>query len=141
VAAAAQFALGCYREVPVAWNAAPAQKAVEVTLDPAQAAPLAAAIGPRARRLEGRVVARTDSTLTLAVTSVARTSGSEETWPGSEVVLPQAAIERVTVRRVSALGSALIVGLIAGGGTLIGAAVGGGSSQPGGRIGGTTGRQ
>jgi hypothetical protein len=140
-AAAAPLVLGCYTAAPVGWQLAPQNKEVEVTLDPAETAPLAAALGPRARRLTGRVTARSDSALTVAVTAVTRTSGSEESWPGSEVVLPARAVELVTVRRLAAVRSALIAGALIGAGTLVGAVAGGGSTGSGGRVGVPGGRQ
>lgn len=132
----------CYREVPVAWRAAPRARDVRVTLDAAEAAGLAAQLGPRAHALTGRVVASTDSALTLAVTAVTRTSGTEEDWPGSAVTLPAGAVERLTVRRLAALPSALIAGLVvAGAGVVVGVAGGGASTATGGRAGGQGGRQ
>lgn len=136
VAAVAQLVAGCYSQVPVRWDALPQNKEVEVALDVTRTASLAADLGPRAQQLEGRVAGRTDSTLTVAVTAITRTSGVAESWPGSEVVLPASAIERVTVRKLSAVRSAIVAAAIVGGGTLLGAAVGGPSSQPGGRNGG-----
>lgn len=140
-AAAAYVASGCYSEVPVAWQAAPQNREVEVTLDAAEAPSLAAMVGPRAGTLAGRVTARTDSTLSLTVTSITRTNGAEENWPGGEVVVPARAVERVTVRKLSGVRTVLVGVLLAGGGALIGSAVSDPASAPGGRPGGPAGRQ
>ena len=138
VVAAACLTAGCYSEVPVRWDAAPSNREVDVALVASETAPLAATLGPRAQAVAGRVTARGDSTLTVAVTEVTRTTGVAETWPGSEVVLPVRVVERVTVRRLSAVRTGLLGAAIAGAGLLVGAIAtgvdfsgGGGTPTPG----------
>jgi hypothetical protein len=131
----------CYREVPVAWPEAPERVDVEVTLAEAEAAGLAATLGPRARSVAGRVLGRSDSTLTVDVTSVTRTSGTEESWPGGGVVLPARAVERVTVRRLARWRTAAIFAAVAAGGLLVGGLAGDAFLGGGGRGGSSPGRQ
>ena len=120
LSAAAHLATGCYAAVPVRWNAAPDNREVEVTLDPTETAGLTATLGPRARQVVGRVAGRTDSSLTVSVNSVTRTTGGEESWPGGDVELPSRAVERVTVRRMSAVRTAALIAGVAAASLLAG---------------------
>ena len=114
---------GCYAYTPVTAPRSAAGTEVRVTLAEQGAAEIARFVGPRAASLEGRVVAGSDSALTLAVTTITRTNGVEETWPGDEVVIPRSAVAVAQTRRFARARTLLLTGAIVAAGVLIGAAL------------------
>jgi hypothetical protein len=122
-AAALGLNAGCYSYAPVATAEAPPGKEIRVTLSEQGAAELARFLGPRAASLEGRVVTRSDSGVTLSVTTITRANGVEETWPGDQVAIPRAAVAAAQARRVARTRSLLLTAAIIAGGILVGAAI------------------
>jgi hypothetical protein len=112
VLALAALTTGCHSWEPVAAGALP-PGTVRVTLAPG--ASTAATLGPNAAALDGRLVARTDSSVTLAVSEVARASGAEERWTGDAVTLPLSAVLRVERQRLArGRTAAVVVGSVLG---------------------------
>lgn len=101
---------------------------VRMDIEPAGAERVAALLGPRVQTLEGRLVASTDSTLTVAVEGITRSGGYEEHWNGDAVRVPRSAVARMQVRRFDAIKSALIAGGIVGGALAAGRAASGTST-------------
>jgi hypothetical protein len=139
-AAALGLNTACYSYVRVPDAQSPAGSELRVTLADQSAGDLARFLGPRAASLEGRVVTGSDTALTLSVTSITRTTGVEETWPGDQVVIPRTAIAAAETRRFAATRSLLLTGAIIVAGVIVGAALksgpdvnssGGGPSNPG----------
>lgn len=114
------FAAGCYVSTTTLPGAIAPGQSVHLELNDAGAAALTPVLGPRALALDGRVVARSDTALDLAVTDITRIGGGEETWHGATVSVPRSALGRTQTRRFSAVQTALIVG--AGIVALVGAA-------------------
>lgn len=85
-----------YRTTP----AASPGTTVRVTFAPQSADELTRYFGPRAASVEGHVVGATDSTLTVAVSSVTRVNGVEETWPGDRIALPRSTVAQLQTRRL-----------------------------------------
>lgn len=131
--------VGCYSYVAVPAAQETTGRELRVTLAEGSAGELARYLGPRAASLEGKLVGRSDSALTVSVTTVTRTNGVEETWPGDAVVLPRSAIATTATRRPDKVRSILVAGGIVVGVALIAAGITsgqdvnrGGSRVPGG---------
>ncbi len=126
-AAALGLNAGCYtyNTFPVAES--PPGGEVKVTLSEQGAAELTRFLGPRAMALEGHVVTRSDSAVTLSVTTITRTSGVEETWPGDQVVIPRSAVAVAQSRKLSFVRSALVTAGIIAAGIAIGAGIASGA--------------
>ena len=114
---------GCYAYTPVTPPRSTPGTEVRVTLAEQGAAEIARFVGPRAASLEGRVVSGSDSALTLAVTTITRTNGVEETWPGDQVVIPRSAVALAQTRRVARARTLMLTAAIVAAGVLIGAAL------------------
>jgi hypothetical protein len=102
--------LSCRAYTTVPANTLAADSAVRVLLTDQGSLDLAAAVGPRAEALDGRLTAVVDSTLALRVLSVRRTNGVMEGWDGETVRVPLGAVVRVERERVSAVRSGLLAG-------------------------------
>ncbi len=114
-AAPAVLLTACYQYTATPVADAPTAREVRVALTEDAAARLAATLGPRAAVLEGRVVARSDTAIDLAVETIRRTNGSEESWGNARVVLPRAALASVQVQRFAAVRTAaVVVGAVVG---------------------------
>ena len=119
------LSVGCYRYVPAGNAAMPAGADLRVELTPIGATRLAALVGPRAVRIDGRLVSR-DSGGTLAVVprSILSMDGMQSAWSGdAPVLLPPDAVALVTRRQfsrrrtvvtaTSAAVAAVIIGVVA----------------------------
>jgi hypothetical protein len=126
-AAALGIDTGCYSYVTVPSGQEMSGRELHVTIADGGAGDLARYLGPRAASLEGKLVSRSDTSLTLTVTAVTRTNGVEESWPGDAVVLPRAAITNVAAQRIDKTRSILTTAAIVVGVGLIGAAIKSGS--------------
>ena len=91
----------------------PTNEPVRVQLTDRATADLAAALGPSAHLVRGRLTERGDSTLTLHVSSVTRYDGIEESWRGEPVRVPFAAVARLEREQLSRTRSGLLVGGVA----------------------------
>jgi hypothetical protein len=79
-----------------------------VSLSDSGSVMLTSAVGPRASRLEGRIVASSATSVDLVVSSIVRASFAEERWPGESVRVPLVAVDRVQVRRFDRKRSAIL---------------------------------
>jgi hypothetical protein len=122
-AAALGFNTGCYSYVAVPASQETSGRELRIKLADASAADLARYLGPRAASLEGKLVERSDTSVTVSVTNVTRVNGVEETWPGDAVLLPRAAIASLETQRISKTRSILTAAVIAVGAGLVGAAI------------------
>ncbi|HXT15100.1 MAG TPA: hypothetical protein VN706_05690 [Gemmatimonadaceae bacterium] len=105
---------GCYGYESAPRTAVRPGQSVRVTLTPAGAAALAGSIGPGATSLDGRIVRRTDTELTLALTQVARGPDQPEEFLQNEpLTMSFANGETFAVRGLDKTRTALTVGGIA----------------------------
>jgi hypothetical protein len=105
---------GCFNYARVPASDVRTGAEVRVELAESGAAELARLVGPRASALDGRLVSRSDTALTLSVSSITRTSGVDETWPGEEVIVPSSAVALVQTRRLARGRTALLMaGIVA----------------------------
>ena len=90
---------GCYtyRTVPTAGLGA--QQEVTVWVNEQGSTALTPVIGPRAHALEGVVASRSDSTVTVALNTVTRRDGSEQTMARDLVTVPVTGIDSASLRR------------------------------------------
>lgn len=105
------LASACYVSTTTLPSGIAAGQSVHLELNDAGSATLTPVLGPRALALDGRVVARTDSSLDLAISDITRIGGGEETWHGATVTIPSNALGRVQARRFSAFQTVLLVGV------------------------------
>lgn len=110
---------------------------VRVNLDGDAAAVTFSRIGSRVRQAEGRVLAESDSTLSIGVTGVTRLGGFEDSWAGDTVVFQRSEITGVEKKEVSKSRTllsvaAFVVGGILAHGQLQGGEGGAGSQTRGG---------
>jgi len=100
--------VACYQYVAVAPSVVPEGTDVRVRVADATRDELTRVLGPRAVSLDGRVVSSSDASLTLAVQTIRRTSGSYESWGREPVAIPRVAIADVTRRQFSAWRSGVL---------------------------------
>jgi hypothetical protein len=73
------------------------------------------AIGSSVRQVEGKIESVGDTSIAIAVTSVVRQTGFEETWPGATVSIARGDVTKIEAKRVSVPRTFVTVGgLIAG---------------------------
>ena len=135
------LASACYVSTASAPGAIRPGQSVHLELNDAGTASLTGVLGPRALALDGRVVARSDSALDVAVTDITRIGGGEESWHGATVSVPQSALARSDTRRFATVQTVLVAGasiaalVLAAralrGGDDIAAGRGGGGQEPG----------
>ena len=122
-------------------TAVPTDAPVRVELTDRAAVDLAASLGPRTRLVHGRVAERSDSVLTLRVSSITRRDGVEESWRGEPVRVPLAGVARFERERLSptrtglfAAGVAAVLALaivaFGGNGEVVRGGPGGGPTPP-----------
>jgi hypothetical protein len=105
---------GCYSYARVDSTSAPvgAEVATEIT-DRGRVA-LADSLGPSPRRLEGRLVSSSDSSITLALTAVRSLRGERTNWTGERITLQRSSFDGLSQRQLnkgrSALAGVLVVG-------------------------------
>jgi hypothetical protein len=106
-----------------------------VTLTEEGSVAVAALVGPRVAAIDGRLTARDDSTVSLAVTSTTRRNGVEDPWSGEPVVVRRAAVnaleERVFSGRRTAVAAAITAGALAAVYAIVGGITGGSRTGPG----------
>ena len=108
--AAAAALSGCYtyRRAP---ESAPVGAQVAVQINDRGRAALADSLGPSPDRVEGRLLAADDSTITLGVSAVKPRDGERTPWAGERVLLRRSSINDVLERQLSVARS---VGVAAG---------------------------
>jgi hypothetical protein len=108
---------GCFRYVPVPSAEVPAGSQVQVGITDRGRVALTDAVGPGVRSLEGQVLARTDTSLVLSVSSVRYYDLGLATWAGEQVEVGTDYIDNLRERRFSRTrswiaGAAVVGGLI-----------------------------
>jgi len=102
---------------------------IRISLTDAGADSLARYLGPGVATIDGKLIATTDSGVSLSVSQVAMRSGQDQFWKGETVVIPRYSLSTVQARRINKPKSLLLGGvLIAALATLKLAGVGGGNS-------------
>jgi hypothetical protein len=125
----------CRSYVPLAGPPPPAAREVRFVLTDAGSDSPATYVGPRARTIDGVLLASSDSALVISVRDVTRVDGGDEPWKGERVTIPRSALATTSVSRLSAGRT----GIFAAGAAVVGLALGqifGGGSGAGGRTGG-----
>ena len=72
---------------------------VRLELSPAGQERMSGAVGANPVSLEGRLVSRTDSTITLSLTSVKRQNQDDEAWKGEQVTVPSSSIASIGLQQ------------------------------------------
>jgi hypothetical protein len=112
--AAAAALSGCYsyRRAP---ESAPVGAQVAVQINDRGRAALADSLGPSPDRVEGRLLAADDSTITLGVSAVKPRDGERTPWAGERVLLRRSSINDVLERRLSVARSVTVAAGVIGG--------------------------
>jgi hypothetical protein len=100
--------------VPISPGVAPPSGTVRVSLTDAAHTETFGVLGSQVASVEGEVRAINDSSVTIAVSEVARTSADDERRLGSEVMIPSRYIKSFERKRVQVGRSLLIAGVLAG---------------------------
>jgi hypothetical protein len=108
---------GCYRYVPVTSTDVPVGTQVSVGINDSGRVALQEPVGPGVRRLDGAVLAKTDTTLVLGVNGVEYFDlPTRVRWDGERVLLSRSFINEVRERRLSKSRTWLtIAGVVVGG--------------------------
>jgi len=105
---------GCYQYVPTSGSALSNGATVSVGVTDAGRAALSEHVGPGIRRIEGRVVSSTDSSLVLSVTAVDYIDRPVPApWGGEQLVLSRNIVSEIREKRLSRTRSWLLAGVIA----------------------------
>ncbi len=113
-AASVLFCGACQVYTPVTAATPSTGTAVRITLTEQGTASLYGPLGTGARQIEGSVHAVSDSTITLAVTSVERLNGADEQWNGETYAVPRNDIATVERKQTSVSRSVIVVAAIVG---------------------------
>jgi hypothetical protein len=103
----------CYEYVPVETTEARVGKFVELRISDPGRVGLEPRFGPGLDRVNGRLLAQPDSSLTLGVFSVTNLDGVLTRWSGEEVRLNRGFIRSVRSRRLSPTRTSVIAGAAA----------------------------
>jgi hypothetical protein len=106
--------------VPISPGVAPPSGTVRVSLTDAAHAETIGVLGSQVASVEGEVRAINDSSVTIAVSEVARTSADDERRLGNEVMIPSRYIKSFERRHVQVGRSLLIASVLAGAAIWIG---------------------
>lgn len=122
---------GCYVTTPVSMQPAPvAGTKLHVELTDAGTVSLAQYLGPNVTYVDGRLLAQTDTAMSLSVSGTTLRSGDEQYWKGENVSLPHSAVATVQQKKVSWVRSGLLGGAIVAALTSIKLAAGTSSGGP-----------
>jgi hypothetical protein len=134
---AVQSAAGCYARQPVEAGAIAPGTTVVATVSDRGRVSLNGSLGESPATVEGRLTARTDSTLTVAVTGVESMRGVASRWAGESVTLRLADISYVQTKRLDrgrtalvAVGAAAAVAVLVAGLSLVIGNKNGGGDDP-----------
>ena len=111
---------GCMGYVPISPGVAPPSGTVRVALTDAAHTETFGVLGSQVASVEGKVEAINDSSVTIAVSEVARTSADDERVLGSAVMIPSRYIKSYERKRLQVGRSLLIAGVLAGAAIWIG---------------------
>jgi len=104
---------GCFQHVGVPATGRPVGAEVAVGITDRGREVMTPLVGPDVRRINGRVVASTDTSLVLSVTSVDHLRGLPDRWGGESVAVPRDFISTVGERRLSRGRTAIVLGMVA----------------------------
>jgi hypothetical protein len=139
IAVAATQACSAFQPVPVT-EVSPGRE-IRVELTPDGAVRLGGSIGARARYLLGRAEGAGPEGLLLAVSTLVRDDGNEQTLDGTPVAIPPQEIVRVESRRLDRPRTVVAALALVAGTFVASRAVSGGTSGGGGGGGGNSGQQ
>ena len=135
LALATQLLAGCYTYTPVDTSLrVPTDTEVAVEINDRGRYELNGSIGQSPKRVEGRLLAASDSTLTVAVRNVIALTGERAEWAGESVAIRRTGVTGVEERKFSKsrsfLGAALAIAAVVVVFVTTGL-IGGGSGSPG----------
>lgn len=117
VASTLLWATGCYTYAPSAASDIVPSTVVAVEISDVGRLALAGQVGPEVARIEGEVVQRSDTSLSLMVSEVSYLNGLLNKWQGQAVSLRIEDVKLFSQRKLStgrtALGLAMVGGLVA----------------------------
>ena len=102
----------CYESVPIELGRVPPGSKIRVSLTDAGADSLARYLGPGVATIDGKLIATTDSGVSLSVSQVAMRSGQDQFWKGETVVIPRYSLSTVQARRINKPKSLLLGGVL-----------------------------
>lgn len=121
--------VACYAYTPIPMTQTPTSGDVRITLTEAAQTESFRPIGSQVRALEGKLRSIDDSSITIGVTDVARSSADDDRFHGELVTIPRQRIAALDRRHVNVARSLLLTGLIAGAAIWIGVQGHGGIGQ------------
>jgi hypothetical protein len=134
VSFAAFVLCGCYVNTPLVTTVPEPGTRLHVQLTDDGAQSLARYLGPNVAYIDGRLIQRQDSGMTLSVNSTTARTGEQQSWKGENVQIPKSAVATVEQKKVSKWRTALVAGVVVAGVAVISGVSGGssGSSHGGG---------
>jgi hypothetical protein len=114
VVAVTSFLVACATYTPMPQTSPTANQTVRLTLTDAAQTESFGKLGTRVRTLEGEIRSVDDSSVTVAVNELGRTSSDNERVQGELVTIPRRDISAMDLRRVDVLRSVAIAGALAG---------------------------
>lgn len=121
------FFVACYAYTPISPANVPVSGAVRLTLLPSAYSQSYSRIGSQVAAVEGDLRAIDDSSVTLSVTDVARTTDDDERFHGETVTIPRQSIAAFDRRHVSVPRSLAATSLIVGAAIWVAASLGHGA--------------
>lgn len=112
--------IGALPAVPVPGGIAPTSGTVRLSLTNAAHSETFGVLGSQVASVDGEVRAINDSSVTIAVSEVARTSADDDRFHGEATVIPSRYIRSIERKRIQVARSLLIAGALIGGAIWIG---------------------
>jgi hypothetical protein len=107
----APVAGACFNyRVPASADLVPAESVVRATMRPDAADSLAIEVGPRVARVAGHLVSDSDGVLAIRGETVTRLDGVDDIAASTVVHVPRRLVQKLEVRRLDKVRSALVVG-------------------------------
>ena len=114
------LATACSTYVPIQGGVVPASGTVRVSLTDAAHSETFGVLGSQVASLDGEVRSINDSSVTIAVSEVARTSADDDRFHGEATVIPSRYIRSIERKRTQVARSLLIAGALVAGAIWIG---------------------
>ena len=102
----------CYESVPIELARVQPGTKLRVSLTDAGSDSLARYLGPGVETIDGKLIATTDSGVSISVSQVAMRSGQDQFWKGETVVIPRYSLSTVQARRINKPKSLLLGGVL-----------------------------
>lgn len=106
---------GCFTARPVAGEPLPAGTDVLVKVTDAGRVALAAQLGPSVDVVEGRLISRDSSAVTVSAVSVNLLQGGHQVWSGERIRIPAEQIALLSKKQFSKGRTAIVVAAVVGG--------------------------